>query len=89
MTYEVVVERSATKSLKGCDATARQRLLDAILALADNPRPEGTKALTGQYAGHYRLRISAPGGEYRVVWQVDDKARLVTVVAAGSREDTY
>jgi mRNA interferase RelE/StbE len=87
--YEVEVERSVTKTLRKIDRKAAEKIAEAIKALASNPRPEGTKALVGPLAGHYRLRLSAPGGEYRVVWTIDDKARRVEVVAAGPREGTY
>jgi mRNA interferase RelE/StbE len=87
--YEVEVERSVTKGLRRMDRKAAEKLAEAIKALATDPRPEGTKALVGPLAGHYRLRISAPGGEYRVVWTIDDKARRVEVVYAGPREGTY
>ena len=49
----------------------------------------GTKALTGRFKGSYRMRISAPGGEYRLVWEIDDRARKVEVVDAGPREGAY
>ncbi|MBI2980491.1 MAG: type II toxin-antitoxin system RelE/ParE family toxin [Chloroflexi bacterium] len=52
--------------------------------LADVPRPSGCKKLRG--TDLWRLRVE----RYRVVYAIDDKARLVTVVKVASRrEDTY
>lgn len=56
----------------------------AIDGLANNPRPMGHRKLRG--AELWRLRI----GRYRVVYSIDDVAKLVTVVkVAPRREDTY
>lgn len=87
--YEVTVERSVTKSLRKVDKTAATKIAAVIDGLATDPRPAGTKALTGPYSGHYRLRVNAPGGEYRVVWTVNDTAKTVTVTEAGPREGSY
>ena len=34
-------------------------------------------------------RLSARRGTYRIIYRVDDKARLVTVVDIGHRRDVY
>jgi mRNA interferase RelE/StbE len=65
-------------------AGARRRIAPRIDALATNPRPAGAKALQGR--GHLlRLRI----GEYRVVYQIDDQAGVVTIALVGHRRDVY
>lgn len=89
MDYEIEIERAATRRMRRLDKPVARKLLDTIGALADDPRPHGTKALTGRWSGHYRLRVSAPGGEYRIVYRVNDDAFLVTVIDAGPREGTY
>jgi mRNA interferase RelE/StbE len=88
-TYEVHIERAAVKEVNRLHPVAKQRIGEAIDALATEPRPHGAKALTGPWAGYYRLRVSAPGGEYRIIWTVDDKARRVEVARAGPREGKY
>ncbi|MGY8713976.1 MAG: type II toxin-antitoxin system RelE family toxin, partial [Verrucomicrobiia bacterium] len=62
--------RSAQKSLARIQAEDRETLSDAIRKLGDNPRPSGTRKLTGREA--WRLRV----GRYRVIYQVFDD-RLV------------
>lgn len=89
MTYRVDIERTALRGIRKVDPTAAARIGSAIDALAEDPRPQGTRALTGPYAGAYRLRISAPGGEYRVIWSVNDKTQVVTIIEAGPREGAY
>lgn len=88
-TYEIQIERAAVRHLRNIDRQA-QRLVDtAIQALADEPLPQGVKALTGPLSGLFRLRVGAPGGEYRVLYTVDHKAQMVTVKDVGSRENIY
>ena len=64
------------------DATARAR--GPILALARDPRPAGSIALTG--SPYWRFRI----GDLRIVYAIDDGARTVVVLRVVRRnESTY
>lgn len=56
---------------------------DAIRNLAEEPRPAGSKKLTGR-AG-WRIRV----GSFRVVYEIDDPNRVVTVLHIGHRRDVY
>lgn len=63
---------------------AQLAIAKAIDRLANVPRPSKCKKLRG--AELWRLKLE----RYRVVYTVDDKSRLVTVVkVALRREDTY
>lgn len=55
----------------------------AQLPLRDSPRPQGCLKLTGR-AG-WRIRV----GDYRVIYEVDDPNRTVTVLDVGNRRDVY
>ena len=61
----------------------RDRVQSAIDALAEEPRPVGVAKLAGRY--YYRVRV----GEYRIVFAVDDDARLVIVARIAHRRDVY
>jgi mRNA interferase RelE/StbE len=58
--------------------------LDAIIALARDPRPPGVKKLAGS-RDDWRVRI----GEHRIVYQVDDRLRTVTVMRVAHRRESY
>ena len=61
----------------------RQRIVRRIGQLADNPRPAGSKKLSG----HDRYRIRQ--GNYRIVYGIADKELTVMIVKAGHRKDVY
>ncbi len=50
----------------------------------ENPRPEGAKALEGQ-GNLLRIRV----GDYRVIYQVDDRRLSVLIVRVGHRSEVY
>lgn len=61
-----------------------RRVDAAILALADNPHPLGSKKLRG--VEHlYRIRV----GDFRVVYSVEDEPMVILVVHIGNRRDIY
>jgi mRNA interferase RelE/StbE len=80
--YRVVFARSARKELEGLEATVARRIISRIEALATDPRPHGCVKLPGA-ADLWRIRI----GEYRVVYSIDDRARLVDIRVVRHRSD--
>lgn len=84
MAYRIKIARAAQKQMLLLPRQAQIEIARAIDRLAKAPRPSGCKKLRG--TDLWRLRL----GRYRVVYVIDDKARLVTVVkVAPRREDTY
>lgn len=81
--YVVVILPKAQKQLAAIPAPYRAKLGKAIDALAENPRPHGCKKLVGDVL--YRIRV----GEYRVIYNVDDKAITVIVTKAAHRREAY
>ena len=63
-----------------------RRVLRAIRDLAEEPRPRGAKKMRGTgIEEEWRIRI----GDYRVVYRVDDEARMVLILAIGHRGGVY
>ncbi|MDQ1637985.1 MAG: mRNA interferase RelE/StbE [Pyrinomonadaceae bacterium] len=83
MTYEILIRRRASKQLADLPLKDYERVKRSIATLADNPRPKGCLKLTGR-AG-WRIRV----GDYRVIYEVDDPNRTVTVLDIGNRRDIY
>lgn len=81
--YRVLIKDSAARELeKVGQKKDRGRLVEAIRSLAVDPRPPGCEKLA---AAEDRFRIRR--GAYRVVYGVDDRERVVTVVKIGHRRE--
>lgn len=61
-----------------------ERIDARIRGLATDPRPSGSKKLKAPEE-LFRVRT----GDYRVVYQIDDTKREVTVVRVGHRGEVY
>lgn len=83
MTYRLVIKPSAGKELERLDDQVLRRVDAAILKLKENPQPQGSKKLTG--VPLYRMRMWT----YRVVYEIDDVRKQVTVVTIGHRREVY
>jgi len=84
MSYEITYARSALKALRKFDGEIARRLLRAIDALADDPRPAGCLQLSGG-DGELRIRV----GDYRVVYDVVDSELVILVLRLGHRRGVY
>lgn len=83
--YSVLIKTSAAKELEAVEPRAlRLRVVSRIQALAETPRPRGSQKLAGDQE-RYRIRQ----GAYRVVYSVNDEARVVEIVKIGHRREVY
>ncbi|MEM1042467.1 MAG: type II toxin-antitoxin system RelE/ParE family toxin [Bacteroidota bacterium] len=83
MSYRVEILRRAAKSLAKLPERDYERVRDAVRALGTDPRPPGCKKLVGREG--WRIRI----GRYRVIYEIADVVRVVTVLDVGHRKDIY
>ncbi|THJ18925.1 MAG: type II toxin-antitoxin system RelE/ParE family toxin [Nitrospira sp. CG24D] len=83
MSYRLAIKPSASRELERLDNQVLRRADEAILKLAENPRPHGAKKLSG--VPLYRIRV----GSFRIVYEVNDAQHLVTVVTIGHRREVY
>ena len=82
--YSVRIKTSAIKEIEAVPLKKdRQRIVHRIGALGDAPRPRGCQKLAG--SERYRVRQ----GRYRIVYAVDDGARLVEIFKVGHRKSVY
>ncbi|MGA3204426.1 MAG: type II toxin-antitoxin system RelE/ParE family toxin [Bryobacteraceae bacterium] len=82
--YSLEIKQSAQKELDALEDTLFTRIDRKILALADNPRPAGCKKLRG-YKDQWRIRI----GDWRVLYIVDDQAKVITITGVAHRSEVY
>ena len=81
--YTVQFESRVEKDLRAIPLDIAERLIARAIALGEDPFAPGTVKLKGETS--YRVRV----GEYRIVFDVDTGAHLVSVLAVGHRGDIY
>ena len=82
--YRLLIKPSAVKEIEAIPLKKdRQRVVERLLKLAENPRPPGCEKLSGQ--DKYRIRQ----GRYRILYTIKDDKLLVFVVKVGHRKDVY
>lgn len=81
--FEIVFKRSVAKDLRGIPKQDVARILASIRGLADDPRPVGARKLSA--LERWRLRA----GVYRILYEIEDRRLVVTVVKVGHRREGY
>lgn len=84
MTYAIHVLPSAERELRRLPRPDLSRIIRRIDALASDPRPHGVQKLRGS-TDRYRIRQ----GVYRILYRIDDQARIVFVYSVAHRRDAY
>ena len=82
--YRVLLERGAERDLARLSSEIRDRVIAAIQALTNNPRPPGCRKLVGS-KNDWRIRV----GDYRVIYEIADEIRVVRVNRVRHRREVY
>jgi mRNA interferase RelE/StbE len=82
--YTVEFAPRAAKAFAALPVATQRRLAPVIERLSTTPRPNGVRKLQGA-DDLYRVR----SGDYRVIYQIQDKRLLIAVVKIGHRRDVY
>jgi len=81
--YQIDLRRQAYKDLQSIPADYARLISNHIDSLEENPRPVDSKKLKGD-AG-YSLRV----GTYRILYDIDDKSKLVIIYRIKHRREAY
>jgi mRNA interferase RelE/StbE len=84
MRYEIIIKPAAEKGLDKVPRPVRRRILEALEELRSNPRPLGCVKLSGD-ENLWRIRV----GDYRAVYEIQEKVLLVLVLRIAHRKDVY
>ena len=82
--YIIELTRSAEKDLDALPKKALAKIAEQLDELEENPRPIGYIQLKG---GDKLFRIRV--GDYRIIYAIDDEAKIVDVRAVANRKDAY
>ena len=81
--WRVELSDPAQKDIARIPRPERERILDALSALAEDPYQQQVRRLVGR--PEWRLRV----GDRRALLQVDERNRVIVVTAIGPRGDVY
>lgn len=81
--YKIGIRRNVQRSLDKIPERDFKAILDTVKNLANTPRPKGVEKIKN--AGLWRVRQ----GDYRIVYSIDDKQQIVTIVRIGHRREIY
>lgn len=84
MAYRVELSPGAQRDFRKLPKHIQPQITKKIDALTHEPRPHGAEMLSGTDR-LYRVRA----GDYRVIYQIQDKVLLVLVVRIGDRKEIY
>jgi mRNA interferase RelE/StbE len=80
--YRLLLGPRAQKDLDRLMGDTWVRVREALVSLAGTPRPKGCVKLS---TGAWRIRV----GEFRVLYDIDDKAKAMEVLRIKHRRDVY
>ena len=81
--YKIFFKKSVWKDFESILKKELKRIVEKIGSLSDDPRPLGSKKLTGQ--DRYRLRQ----GNYRILYSIQDDELTVWIVKVAHRKKVY
>jgi mRNA interferase RelE/StbE len=84
MTHTVIIPKPVQKQLDSLPDDISSRIIEKIVLLAEEPRPQGVVKLKG-YENEYRIRI----GDYRVRYEIRDQDSVVLLLHCRHRKDVY
>ena len=83
MSYRLCILPRAERQLAALDKTTYEIIKSKIAELAANPRPPGCKKLKNRHG--WRVRT----GSYRILYEIDDHAKMLVVQDIGHRREVY
>jgi len=82
--YKLSITRRAEKEIRQLDRQTKNRIVEAINALANQPRPAGCRKVLSE-EGVWRIRV----GDWRIGYLVDDKEDAITIIRIANRKEFY
>jgi mRNA interferase RelE/StbE len=84
VSYQVEIAPAAQRDVRRLPPEIVRKVDAAMLELEQTPRPHGCTKLEGS-EDEYRVRV----GDYRILYVIDDKAKLVTIARVRHRREAY
>jgi mRNA interferase RelE/StbE len=79
--YKIIFRKSVAQDMRRIPNQDLRRILATIDSLSEEPLPSGVERLSAQEK--YRVRQ----GNYRIIYEINDKEVIVVAVKVGHRKD--
>ena len=83
MSYRILILPRAQRDLAAASSPQFETLETKLLALGEDPRPPGCQKLSKREG--WRIRV----GDYRIIYEIDDAQKFVTILRVGHRREIY
>ena len=77
--YKIEIKKSAVKEIERLSKRDLKAVLAKVESLAENPRPNDCKKLSGEEKYHVRC------GDYRILYSIEDDILIVFAVGRSNR----
>ena len=81
--YSIRFKSSVKKDLRSIPKQDVLRILNAVEHLSEDPRPIGSKPLTGRDA--WRIRV----GQYRAIYTINEQEIVIEIIKIAHRKNVY
>lgn len=82
--YKISILKRAEKDIKKLDRSNKNRVVKAIMDLAEEPRPVGCRKILSE-SGVWRIRV----GDLRVGYTIDNGLLEVMIIRIANRGEFY
>lgn len=83
MSYTLLIEKHALKALKKIPKPYKEKIIEVISTLKNNPKPLDAKKLVGREG--WRIRIN----NYRIIYIIKENISTILIINIGHRKDIY
>ena len=83
--YQVIILPKAFEDLSKIDKTIAIRITDKLTWLSENIENITPISLKGDFSGLYKLKV----GDWRIIYDIDHKKKVITVHKIGHRKEIY
>lgn len=84
MGYTIIISKTVEKQINNLPNYVKNRVIDKIKILVEDPRPANTIKLKG-FEQEYRIRI----GDYRLRYEIDDFNKIIKLLQCKHRREIY
>jgi mRNA interferase RelE/StbE len=81
----VILRPATQRDLRQLSSEIYRRVITDVYALANDPRPPGCRLLRDRASRTWRVRV----GDWRILYDIDDDAGVVTILHVLHRSQAY